>query len=81
MAPIKMTVATSAFGAGHDSPKVRAVVMLGDAAPDLLEFAQMTGRADRNNRPALCASLWIEREVACRTSWKMSTVVRREFVQ
>jgi superfamily II DNA helicase RecQ len=73
-APIKVMVATAAFGTGLDSPDVRAVVMLGDAAPSLLEFARMAGRAGRDCRPTLCASLWISRELACRDSWKQSTV-------
>jgi superfamily II DNA helicase RecQ len=73
-ATINVMVATSAFGTGLDSPDVRTVVMIGDAAPRLLDFAQMAGRAGRDGQLALCASSRVARELATSQSWKQSTV-------
>jgi superfamily II DNA or RNA helicase len=68
-AAVRVMVATSAFGTGLDAPDVRAVVMLGHAAPSLLDYAQMAGRAGRDGRPAVCASHWFQSELAPGTVW------------
>ena len=49
-------VATSAFGAGIDYPSIRRIIHLGPAF-GLLDYAQETGRAGRDNLPAVCLIL------------------------
>jgi superfamily II DNA or RNA helicase len=73
-AAVRVMVATSAFGTGLDAPDVRAVVMLGHAAPSLLDYAQLAGRAGRDGRPAVCASHWFQSELAPGAVWIQSGV-------
>jgi hypothetical protein len=73
-AAVRTMVATSAFGTGLDAPNVRAVVMLGHAAPSLLEYAQMAGRTGRDRRPAMCASHLFQSELAPGAVWIQSGV-------
>lgn len=49
-------VATSAFGAGIDYPRVRLIVHI-DRSGSLVDYAQETGRAGRDGGGATCISL------------------------
>jgi hypothetical protein len=73
-AAVRVMVATSAFGTGLDAPNVRAVSMLGHAVPSLQDYAQMSGRAGRDGRPAVSASHWFQSELAPGAEWIQSGV-------
>ena len=57
---VKLMVATSAFGMGIDYPHVRAVYCYG-LPYSLVEFAQQTGRAGRDGRPADAVLIYDEK--------------------
>ncbi|EGZ19064.1 hypothetical protein PHYSODRAFT_490379 [Phytophthora sojae] len=50
-------VATSGFGQGVDYPSVRIVIHYG-LTHSLIDYAQETGRAGRDNKPADCIAIY-----------------------
>lgn len=60
---LKVMVATSAFGVGIDYPSVRWVIHAGPAY-GLLDYAQQSGRAGRDGRPAKALLLCTQEDIA-----------------
>ncbi len=60
---VRILAATNAFGMGIDKPDVRLVVHF-DVPGSLEAYYQEVGRAGRDGRPAACALLFHERDLA-----------------
>lgn len=72
--------ATTAFGMGIDRPDVRLIVNF-DPPSTLVDYAQMIGRAGRDQLPARCITFYDERRVRQTDKQMTSSIPSLEFVE